>query len=74
MLRKITWSGSGSITETERVSLTSPNMETGIDPKIIYMIMKEFDNLIAQAREQAHKAGLKRLDVNAAVARVRDRK
>ncbi|MBS3906748.1 MAG: AbrB/MazE/SpoVT family DNA-binding domain-containing protein [Syntrophaceae bacterium] len=36
--------------------------------------MKEFDNLIAQARQQARKSGLKRSDVEAAVAKVRTRK
>jgi hypothetical protein len=36
--------------------------------------MKEFDNLIAQVRQQARKSGLKRLDVDAAVAKVRGRK
>ena len=36
--------------------------------------MKEFDNLIVQARQQARKSGLRRLDVDAAVARVRGRK
>ena len=36
--------------------------------------MKEFDNLIAQARQQARKSGLKRSDVDAAVAKVRGRK
>ena len=36
--------------------------------------MKEFDNLIAQARQQARKSGLKRSDVDAAVAKVRSRK
>ena len=33
--------------------------------------MKEFDHLIAQARQQARKSGLKRSDVDAAVAKVR---
>jgi AbrB family looped-hinge helix DNA binding protein len=36
--------------------------------------MEEFDNLISQAREQARKSGLKRSDVDAAVAKVRGRK
>jgi AbrB family looped-hinge helix DNA binding protein len=36
--------------------------------------MKEFDNLIAQARQKARKSGLKRSDVEAAVAKVRSRK
>ena len=36
--------------------------------------MKEFDNLIVQARQQARKSGLRRLDVDAAVAKVRGRK
>jgi hypothetical protein len=36
--------------------------------------MKEFDNLVAQARQQARKSGLKRSDVDAAVAKVRGRK
>jgi AbrB family looped-hinge helix DNA binding protein len=36
--------------------------------------MREFDNLIVQARQQARKSGLKRLDVDAAVAKVRGRK
>jgi AbrB family looped-hinge helix DNA binding protein len=33
-----------------------------------------FDDLIRQAREQARKAGLRRSDVEAAVAKVRGRK
>lgn len=33
--------------------------------------MREFDNLIAKARQQARKSGLKRLDIDAVVARVR---
>jgi AbrB family looped-hinge helix DNA binding protein len=36
--------------------------------------MKDFDNLIAQARHQARKSGLKRSDVDTAVAKVRGRK
>ncbi len=36
--------------------------------------MREFDNLIAQARQQARRSGLKRMDVDAAVAQVRGRK
>ncbi len=36
--------------------------------------MKEFDSLIAQARQQARKSGLKRSDVDAAVAKVRGRR
>jgi AbrB family looped-hinge helix DNA binding protein len=36
--------------------------------------MKEFDNLIAQARQQARKSGLKRSDIDAAVVKVRGRK
>ncbi|MDI6763068.1 MAG: AbrB/MazE/SpoVT family DNA-binding domain-containing protein [Thermodesulfobacteriota bacterium] len=36
--------------------------------------MKKFDNLIAQARQQARRSGLKRMDVDAAVAQVRGRK
>jgi len=36
--------------------------------------MKEFDNLIAQAREQARRSGLKRSDVDAVVAKVRGRR
>ena len=36
--------------------------------------MKEFDKLIAQARQQARKSGLKRSDVDAAIAKVRGRK
>ena len=36
--------------------------------------MKEFDNLIVQARQQARKSGLKKSDVEAAVAKVRGRK
>ena len=36
--------------------------------------MKEFDNLIEQARQQARKSGLRKSDVDAAVARVRGRK
>ena len=36
--------------------------------------MKEFDNLIVQARQQARKSGLKKSDVGAAVAKIRGRK
>jgi AbrB family looped-hinge helix DNA binding protein len=36
--------------------------------------MKEFDNLIAQARQHARKSGLKKWDIDAAVAKVRARK
>jgi AbrB family looped-hinge helix DNA binding protein len=36
--------------------------------------MKEFDNLIAQARQQARKSGLKKSDIDATVAEVRGRK
>ena len=36
--------------------------------------MRGFDNLIVQARQQARKSGLKRLDVDAAIAKVRSRK
>ena len=36
--------------------------------------MREFDNLIAQARQQARRSGLKRMDVGIAVAQVRSRK
>jgi len=36
--------------------------------------MKEFDNLVAQARQKARKSGLKRSDVDAAVTKVRGRK
>jgi AbrB family looped-hinge helix DNA binding protein len=36
--------------------------------------MREFDNLIAQARQQARKSGLKRSDVDAAIGKVRGRK
>jgi AbrB family looped-hinge helix DNA binding protein len=36
--------------------------------------MREFDNLIVQARQQARKSGLKRSDVDAAIAKVRGRK
>ncbi len=36
--------------------------------------MKEFDNLIAQARRQARRSGLKRSDVDAAVSKVRGRR
>ena len=36
--------------------------------------MKEFDNLIVQARQQARKSGLKKSDVEAAVAKIRGRK
>ena len=33
--------------------------------------VKEFNDLIGQARQQAHRAGLKKSDIEAAVARVR---
>jgi AbrB family looped-hinge helix DNA binding protein len=36
--------------------------------------MKEFDELIAEARKQARRVGLKRADINAAVAEVRRRR
>jgi AbrB family looped-hinge helix DNA binding protein len=36
--------------------------------------VKEFNNLIDQARQQARKAGLRKSDVEAAVSRVRGRK
>lgn len=36
--------------------------------------VKEFNDLIGQARRQARKAGLKKSDVEAAVARVRGQK
>ena len=36
--------------------------------------MKEFDNLIAQARQQARRSGLRKSDIDAAVAKVRGRK
>ena len=36
--------------------------------------MNKFDNLIAQARQQARKSGLKRSDIDAAVVKVRGRK
>lgn len=36
--------------------------------------MKEFDDLIAQARQQARKSGLKRSDIDATVVKVRSRK
>jgi predicted DNA-binding transcriptional regulator AlpA len=36
--------------------------------------MEEFDKLIAEAREQAKKAGLKRSDIYDAIAKARGRK
>ena len=36
--------------------------------------MKDFDSLIAQARQQARRSGLKRSDVDAVIAKVRGRK
>jgi AbrB family looped-hinge helix DNA binding protein len=36
--------------------------------------IREFDNLIAQARQQARKSGLKRSDIDTAIAKVRGRK
>ena len=36
--------------------------------------MKEFDKLIAEARKQAKKGGLKRSDISAAIAKVRGQK
>jgi len=36
--------------------------------------MEEFDTLIAEARRQGKQAGLKRSDIAAAIAKVRDRK
>ena len=36
--------------------------------------MREFDDLIAQARKQARTIGMKRSDISAAIAKVRSRK
>jgi len=36
--------------------------------------MKEFDNLIAQARQQVRRSGLKKSDIDAAVDKIRGRK
>ncbi len=36
--------------------------------------MAKFDNLIIEARKQAKKAGMKRSDIKAAIAKVRNRK
>jgi AbrB family looped-hinge helix DNA binding protein len=36
--------------------------------------MKQFDNLIAEARQQARRSGLRKSDIDAAVAKVRARK
>jgi AbrB family looped-hinge helix DNA binding protein len=36
--------------------------------------MKEFDDLIAEARRQGRRSGLKKSDINAAVAKIRDRR
>ena len=36
--------------------------------------MAEFDGMIAEARRQARKAGLKRADISSAIARARRRK
>jgi len=36
--------------------------------------MKEFDDLIAEARRQARKSGLKKSDIDAAVTKIRSRK
>jgi len=36
--------------------------------------MEEFDQLIADARKQAKKAGLKKADITTAIARARRRK
>lgn len=36
--------------------------------------MKEFNGLIAEARRQARRSGLKKSDINAAVAKIRDRR
>jgi len=36
--------------------------------------LDEFDDLIAEARKQARKAGMKRADIKAALARVRNKK
>ena len=36
--------------------------------------MKEFDNLIAQARQKGRKSGLKKSDIDTAVVKVRGRK
>jgi AbrB family looped-hinge helix DNA binding protein len=36
--------------------------------------MKEFNNLIARARQQARKSGLKKSDIDTAVAKVRGQK
>jgi AbrB family looped-hinge helix DNA binding protein len=36
--------------------------------------LDEFDDLIAEARKQARKAGMKRSDIKAALTKVRDKK
>jgi AbrB family looped-hinge helix DNA binding protein len=36
--------------------------------------LDEFDDLIAEARKQARKAGMKRSDIDAALSKVRDKK
>jgi AbrB family looped-hinge helix DNA binding protein len=36
--------------------------------------MKQFDNLIAQARQQARRSGLKKSDIDAAVAKDQSRR
>lgn len=36
--------------------------------------MKEFNSLIARARQQARKSGLKKSDIDAAVSKIRGRK
>lgn len=36
--------------------------------------MKEFDQLISEARKQARKAGMKKTDINAAIRKVRKSK
>jgi len=36
--------------------------------------MKEFDDLIAEARRQARRSGLKKSDIDAAVTKIRGRK
>lgn len=47
--------------------------DTVILKSILTPSMEEFDDLIAQARKQAKKAGIKRSDETAAIAKVRGR-
>ncbi len=72
-------SGQNSTIASTRVSLLNPNKAIvimGEDDVVILKTIKppsmaEFDTLIAKARSQAKKAGLKQSDITAAIAKDR---